>query len=141
MQMRKLYLRMAVALLGFAGLSAAAKAQSADQLVVKVPFEFVLAGTTLPAGTYRVRPVSDDPTSGIVFSSYENHAIAAVLPIDMQHVYTNDPKVTFKTAGGEHFLNRIQTEENAFDIPVSKAKLTEALARNNATSLGASGSH
>ena len=58
--MKKLCLPILVTLVGFAGLSVAAKAQVVDQIVVTIPFEFVVAGTTLPAGTYRVNRLSED---------------------------------------------------------------------------------
>jgi hypothetical protein len=62
--MKKLCLRIAVSLVGFAGLGITAKAQVVDQIVVTIPFEFVVAGKTLPAGTYRVNRVSDGLRDG-----------------------------------------------------------------------------
>jgi hypothetical protein len=60
--MKKLYFRIAVALVGIAALGVTTKAQAVDQLVVTVPFQFVVNGTTLPAGTSRVYRLSDsDP--------------------------------------------------------------------------------
>ena len=72
--MKKLCLRIAVALVSFAGLGITAKAQAADQIVVTIPFEFVVAGKTLPAGTYRVNRVSDDRWAGLILSSFENRS-------------------------------------------------------------------
>jgi hypothetical protein len=141
MKMRKLYLRIAMAVLGFAGLCVTANAQVVDQMVVTVPFEFVISGTTLPAGTYHIRRLTDDPSEGLVFSSYENHVIAAVVPTDVASASAVKPKLSFATAGDMHFLSKIQTANNVFDIPVSKAKFTQALARNNAPSFGSSGSN
>jgi hypothetical protein len=137
--MRRLFLRMAMAVLGFAGLSITPNAQAADQVVVTVPFEFVIVGTTLPAGTYYIHRLSDDPSKGLVFSNYENHVIAAVLPTDVMSASPENPKLSFETAGGVHFLNRIQTANNVFDFPVSKAKFSKALAGNNPTSFGTAG--
>jgi hypothetical protein len=44
--MKKLSLRIAVALVGLAGLGVAAKAWVPDQIVVTIPFEFVVDGTS-----------------------------------------------------------------------------------------------
>ena len=138
--MRK-YLRIAMVLFGFAGLSAAANAQIVDQIVVTVPFEFAINGTTLPAGIYHVHRMSDDPSNGLVFSSHENHVIAAVIPADVKSASAKNPKLSFETVGDVHFLNRIETANHVFAIPVSKEKVKEALARNNAVSFGSSGTN
>jgi len=136
--MKKLFLRIAMALVGVAGLGIATKGQVVDQIVVTVPFEFVVAGTTLPAGTYQVHRVSDDPSSGLVLSSYENHVITTVFPIDVESARVNKPEVTFETAGDEHLLSRIQTANNVFNIPVSKPANNGILANNGKTSSGSS---
>jgi len=127
--MRKLCLRIAVALVSFAGLGITAKAQVVDQVIVTIPFQFVVAGKTLPAGTYHVNRVSDDKWAGLIFSSFENRASAIVHPIEVESTYevesTPDGKahVGFETAGGEHFLSKIETGDNVFTIPVSRAAI------------------
>ena len=50
--MKKNYIRFVTAFLGLTALGAAARGQVSDQLVVNIPYEFVAAGKTLPAGTY-----------------------------------------------------------------------------------------
>ena len=76
--MKKLYLRILVALVSFAGLGITAKAQVVEQIVVTIPFEFVAAGKTLPAGTYTINRLSDDRFAGLVIRSFENRASAIV---------------------------------------------------------------
>jgi hypothetical protein len=124
-------LRIAVALVGFAGLGITAKAQVPDQIVVTIPFEFVVAGTTLPAGTYRVNRVSDDKWDGLIFSSFENRASVIVHPIAVETAPTDKTKVSFEKAGGEHFLSRIQTADNVFTIPVSPAAILLASGKSH----------
>jgi len=127
--MKKLCLRIAVALVSFAGLGITAKAQVVDQVVVTIPFQFVAAGKTLPAGTYRVNRVADDKWAGLTFSSFENRASAIVHPIEVESTSevesTPDGKahLGFETAGGEHFLSKIETADNVFTIPVSRAAI------------------
>jgi hypothetical protein len=140
--MKKFYLRIAVALVGLAGLGITTKAQAAvDQLVVTVPFEFVVGGTTLPAGTYRVHRLSDDnPSEGLVLSSYENRVITTVLPIDVESTHDNKPEAAFETAGDQHLLSRIQTADHVFNIPIAKSARTAILAHNAKSSFGSPGS-
>ena len=123
--MKKLSLRMAVALVGLVGLGITTKAQAVDQIVVTIPFEFVVAGKTLPAGTYRVNrlPGVGDRWAGLVFSSVKNRTGVIVHPIEVQEAPANKAQVSFETAGGEHFLSKIQTAENVFTIPVSRAAI------------------
>src|SRR6266853_1857813 len=105
--MKKLSLRIAVALVGFAGLGFTAKAQVPDQIVVTIPFEFVVAGKTLPAGKYRVNRVSsNDRWAGLILSSFENRADAIVLPSEVESAPDDKAHVSFETAGGGHFLSK-----------------------------------
>ena len=139
--MEKPYLRVAVALVGIAAIGITAKAQAVDELVVTVPFEFVVGGTTLPAGTYRVHRLSEDnPSGGLVLTSYENRVTTTVLPIDIENAHDNKPELTFKTAAGQHLLSRIQTADNIFNIPISKSTSTTVLANNAKPSFGSPGS-
>jgi hypothetical protein len=139
--MKKLYLRIAVALVGIAALSITTKAQAVDQIDVTVPFEFVVGGTTLPAGTYRVHRLSeDDPYRGLVLTSYENRVSTTVVPIDIENADDNKSELTFKTAAGQHLLSRIQTADNVFNIPISKSTNTAILANDAKSSFGSRGS-
>ena len=129
--MKKLCLRIAVALVSFAGLGITAKAQVVDQIVVTIPFEFVVAGKTLPAGTYRVNRVSDDRWAGLIFSSFENRASAIVLPNEVENAPAEKAHVSFETAGDEHFLSKIETADNVFSIPVSRAAILLASGKSH----------
>ena len=129
--MKKLSLRIAVALVGFAGLGITAKAQVADQIVVTIPFEFVVAGKTLPAGTYRVNRVADDKWDGLIFRSFENSTGAIVRPIAVESASADKATVSFERAGGEHFLSKIQTGDNVFTIPVSRAAIQLASGKSH----------
>jgi len=129
--MKKLCLRIVVALVGFAGLGITAKAQVPDQIIVTIPFEFVVAGKTLPAGTYRVNRVSDDKREGLIFSSVENRASAIVHPIEVESAPADKAQVSFEKAGEEHFLSKIETADNVFTIPVSRAAILLASGKSH----------
>jgi hypothetical protein len=138
--MKKLCLRAAVALIGFAGLGITAKAQVADQIVVTIPFEFVVAGKTLPAGTYRVNRVSDDKWDGLVFRSFETRAGVIVRPTEVQSASADQAKVSFEKAGDEHFLSKIQTGDNVFTIPVSREAILLASGKSHTNTASGSSS-
>ena len=128
--MRMRYLRILIALIGVAGLGMATKGQVIDQIVVNIPYEFVVAGKTLPAGTYRVNRVSGDNQETLVLSSFENGAGAIV---STQVENSSDPDkahVTFERVGGQHFLSKIETADHVFTIPVSRSEILEAAAKS-----------
>jgi homoserine dehydrogenase len=141
--MKKLYLRILVALVSFAGLGITAKAQVVEQIVVTIPFEFVAAGKTLPAGTYTINRLSDDRFAGLVIRSFENRASAIVLPAEVESAPADKAQVSFETAGDEHFLSKIKTADNVFVIPVSRAAILLASGKSHtgAASGSATGSN
>ena len=68
-------MRILIALIGVAGLGIAAKSRETDKIVVNIPYEFVVVGKTLPAGTYGVSrgPMYNAPTQ--TFLSLKKTAI------------------------------------------------------------------
>ena len=137
--MRKYYLRILIALIGVAGLGVAAKGQAVDQIVVNIPYEFVVAGKTLPAGTYRVNRVTGTHQKGLIISSFENRVSAIILPTAVENSYADKAEVSFEQVGGERFLSKIQTVDHLFTIPVSRSEILAAAARSQ-SGTSASGS-
>jgi hypothetical protein len=115
-----------LALIGVFGLAAATQAQTRSEIVVTLPFDFVASDTTLPAGKYTLRPVSDDPADGLFLTNYEHHAGVIVHPIETEVASSNKPNVGFQRVAGELFLNRIQTTDTIYNLPVSRAQILRA---------------
>ena len=129
--MRKLYMRILIALIGVAGLGVAAKGQAVDQIVVNVPYEFVVVGKTLPAGSYKVNRVSNSNVGVLVLTNIENRASAIVLATEVKSNDTDKASVSFEQVGEEHFINQIETAEHSFTISVSRSDILEAAARSH----------
>ena len=129
--MRKQYLRILIALIGAAGLAKAAKGQSVDQIVFKIPYEFVVAGKTLPAGSYRVNRVPNSIARLLVLSSFENHASAIVLATDVENIPADKAQISLEQVGGRYFLSKIETADHVFNILVSRSAIMEAAARSH----------
>jgi hypothetical protein len=137
--MRKQYLRILIALIGAAGLAKAAKGQSVDQIVVNIPYEFVVSSKTLPAGTYRVSREPNPDGRLLVFSSVENRTSAIVFATDVETIPADKGQISLERVEGRYFLSKIETADHVFNIPVSRSAIMEAAARSrNVTS--ASGS-
>ena len=139
--MRKQCLRILIALFSVAGSGMAARAQARDQIVVTIPFEFVVAGKTLPAGTYKVNRVTDSDPRTLILHSFENRTSAIVLPSEVEGGSADKVRVSFERAGGQYFLSKIATADNVFTIPVSRFAIMEAAAHNSASASGSSGSN
>jgi hypothetical protein len=116
--MKRLYLCLLLALVGFAALGITARAQTADFVVVTIPFQFVVDGQTLPAGTYRVKRLSDDKWQGLLMSSFENRVSVIVHPNDVEGAHANTSKLSF--TGDQHFLSQVKTGDNVFNIKVPR---------------------
>jgi len=141
--MKEQSLRILFALIAFAGLSAAINAQVPDQIVVNIPFAFVVEGKTLPAGTYKASRVSNDKWEGLVLSSVENRVGVIVRPTDVESAPADAATLTFESAGDQHFLRQIKTEDSVFSIKVPRqaALLASAPSHGGTTSGTANGSN
>ena len=129
--MRKQCVRILIALIGVAGLGMAARGQVLDQIQVNIPYEFVVAGKTLPAGTYRVSRLSDNDEETLVLSSVESRARVMVPSTTVESTQADKPEVSFEQVGGQHFLSKIETANHVFTIPVSRSEILEAAARSH----------
>jgi hypothetical protein len=76
-----------------------AKAESRHEIVVTLPFEFVVGGKTLPARTYRVSRLADDRFEGLILSSYENRISVFVHPVEIESASADKPHLSFERVG------------------------------------------
>src|SRR5260370_3540157 len=137
--MKRKYANILLTLICLLGLGVAAKAQTRGKIVVTLPFEFVVSGKALPAGTYTVSRFADDKSEGLILSSYENRTSVFVHPVEIENASADKPQVSFERVGEQHFLTRIQTSYDVYNIPVSRSAIMEAAERSHDTG-SASGS-
>lgn len=139
---KKSFLRILLVLVGFAGLTIPARAQAPDRILVKVPFSFVAAGQTFPAGEYKVIRLRDEEPRVLVLIDNENRNLVALLP-QSQEAAHGKAQFDFATVGDEHFLSRIQTAEHAYilSVPQTEPLLARAPSKGGAASSSASGSN
>ena len=120
--MKKHCVRILSAFFGLAALAITAKGQAVDQIVVNIPYEFVVAGKTLPAGTYRVSRASDNNKEALVIASFENRAASFVVSSEVvDNTGAARASVSFQQVGEQHRLSKIETAEHVFTIPVSES--------------------
>ena len=137
----KKYARILVAITFILGLGAAGNAETQPEIVVTVPFTFVVSGKTLPAGTYTVGRLSGERLSVQLLRSREHGVSVFVNPVDVKNASPDKLLVSFKQVGEQHFLSAIQTADAVYDFSVSRSVITEAAARShNSASVSSSGS-
>ena len=134
--MKRRFMRVLVAIIGVAALGVTAKAETVDYVVVTVPFQFVVNGQTLPAGTYRVKRLSDDRYQGLLISSFEKRVSVVVLPNEIESARSDTSKLTF--TGDQHFLSQVKTGDNVFNIKVSRQAALLASTPSNGRNISGS---
>ena len=135
--MKTTYARFLFAFFGLAALAAASRTQEVDQLRVNIPHEFVVAGKTLPAGTYRVNRLNDRDLTELEITSVENRAGALLLSSEVRSTRPDKPEdkpaLTFQHVGDQYFLSKIETADHIFTIPVSAKPATVIAMKNQTT--------
>jgi hypothetical protein len=89
----KKYAKILVAVTFLLGLGVAAKAETRPEITAKFPFQFVVGGKTLPAGTYKVSRLGDDPFSVLMLTNDNSTASVFVLPLSIAEPSSDKPKV------------------------------------------------
>jgi hypothetical protein len=84
------------------GASQLASAQTADHVVVDVPFAFTAGERQFPAGRYSLRRVR--PDSSALFIRSEDGGESAVVLTSASAGGTRQPKLTFRQYGDQYFL-------------------------------------
>jgi hypothetical protein len=125
----KNYTRIIVAVTLLFGLSVAAKAESETGIVVTLPFQFVVKGKILPAGTYTAKQLSNDRFV-LRLSNRANGTSVFVLPNEVENASAFMPRVSFQRVGEHYFLSAIQTADDVYNIPISRSALMEAAAKS-----------
>jgi hypothetical protein len=133
--MNRSYLTAILTLTCLFGLGISARAQDIDGVRVKVPFEFVAGGATLPAGTYTVGRMSLESYSSLTIIGYGYNAV--VLPIAIDGPRAGQPKLSFEHVGDKYFLSKADTPGGIYTFALPQAMVALAQRKDQgATSSG-----
>jgi hypothetical protein len=141
-EMMKKYVHILAALVCLLGLGATTKADNRTGIVVTLPFQFVVSGKTLPAGTYGIRQILDNKSTGLILSNGEDGTSVFLHPFEIESISADKPQVSFERVGEQRFLSKIQTSNDVYNIPVSRSVIVKAAkrSRDNRSASGSSGS-
>lgn len=113
------------------GASQFASAQTAEQVVVNVPFAFTAGGRQLPAGRYTVRRVKLDSEAVIVIRSEDGKASATVLT-NAARGEAGPAKLTFRQYGDTYFLAGVYAPGAVGGRELAESKHERSLRREQA---------
>jgi hypothetical protein len=114
-----------------------AHAQDTEGVRVSIPFEFVVGGTTLPAGTYTVGRLSVEAFSSIAILGSGHGAFA--LPIAVDGAPVKQPKLSFEHVGDKYFLSEAKTPGGVYTFAVPTAIVTLAQKNDHSTTSSSGG--
>jgi hypothetical protein len=132
--MRKQTLR-AIAMLSFLLLLAVlpTHAQSTNNIVVTVPFDFKIADKTLPAGEYIVRRSTQNTDEGLLIRRTDSRAGAYVLTTSIQAGETRkDSELVFHRYENQYFLSQVWTSGRSYGRELFKSGQERSLERQMA---------
>ena len=120
------------------GLGISAHAQDASGVVVKVPFEFVAGGKTLPAGTYSIGRLSPAIHPALVINGKDTKTFAVVLPSVPDGDSAGHVELSFERVGDKVFLSKVVTPAGVYTIltPRAVTKLAQMNDHGPASSSG-----
>ena len=109
--MKKLFSLMAIGSLVALSLAATAHAQLPGVPVrATIPFDFIVRGKVLPAGSYEIERVTEEP-SGLLLRNVNNkheHIVFETEPVEGRRI-SNHNVLVFNHYGDEYFLSEVVT--------------------------------
>lgn len=127
-------------ILGFFGVAAKAKAQTHREVIANIPYEFVAAGRTLPAGAYTVTRLSDNGLAGLSIANYEARSGVLVLVNQFENRPAGDTKISFERVGDKYYLSSIETSDGLYTLPLPRSAVLMAQSAHT-DGVAASGTH
>jgi len=137
--MTKHYTNILLTLVLLGGLGVSALGQQLE-VIVTVPFSFVAAGRTLPAGKYTVSRLSEDGLGQLSIASYEKGVGVLVLANHFDRHSINNSKVTFEQVGDMHYLHTIASTDGVYTIDLPR-QINLVAETNQYDEMSASGSN
>jgi hypothetical protein len=118
-----------ILVVGMLAFCTVAKAEGRGAIKLSVPFAFIVDGETLPPGTYTLSRLGDDKLEGLILRNETTRASVFLHPAEVADASSDKPEVSFERVGEAHFLKRIRTSHDVYDIPAERPSVLEDLAR------------
>ncbi len=110
-----------------AGVSYASAGEA--RVVAKVPFDFIVGDTKLPAGTYSVSTVEDAPDVVKIESMDGKRKVVALTQATSSNEEVDQPMLVFDKFDGQYFLKRIVADDSdQQEIELTPSKMEQEIA-------------
>lgn len=109
-------------------------AQSMYLIRVDVPFAFSANNETLPAGTYIIKPVTDNRITWRIESANQKPSALLMAKVLSGSERSGDMRLTFRRYGNRNFLAGFTTTSYQVELPTSNSE--KNLRRSSETSPG-----
>ena len=126
----KQYARILTTLTFLIGCGVAANAEMQNDVIVSLPFDFVVSRTTLPAGSYTVSHSTGSDSGLLKLTNRHNGTAVFVLPKVSESASFDNPHMSFQQVGEVRFLSEIRTPSGTYYIPVSHSRIKETVAKS-----------
>ena len=94
------------------GRPSVARAEGEGLVTAKIPFDFIVGDTLLPAGNYMISETSSGPTVLMVESTDGTRvSLVSTIPTISTDGSVAQPDVQFEKLGKEHFLSRVDLHD------------------------------
>jgi hypothetical protein len=118
--LRKDHMKYLISLLLILGSWASASADSRHTVVATVPFDFVVGGQTLPAGTYCISQIFSDGTSLLSVQRTDGRADGYIFRVVTDpgsgHADHVEPRMLFEHTGSTYFLTTIISDDRSYNF-------------------------
>lgn len=132
--MKRQYLNVLFTVICVLGLGLGARAQDEDTIVAKVPYDFVVGGRVLPAGTYRVSRVDSAGLRELIVRSSDTGEGVFVIPTVFAYAPGERAKLSRRPIGGKYFLTAIQTLNGVYTMALPRSAIELAQMEQQGTS-------
>ena len=96
------------------GTTLVSAAEIADRVQVNVPFAFVLAGKSFPAGRYMIK----ETDAGVILVQGDGGAAIALTVPGEKLKTAHRPALAFTTSNGREYLVGVQSENTTREVPL-----------------------
>lgn len=109
-------------------------AQTSQELVANIPFSFTVCREQLPAGKYKVRPVTSANPRIVLIATAGNRPIEMICTHDVQSKKpATTGKLIFNRYGNQYFLSELWLQGETTGRQLGKTEAEEALFRASET--------
>ena len=105
-------------------------AQTSEELVANIPFSFTVCQEQLPAGKYKIRPVTSANPRVVLIATENNRPVEMICTHDVQGKKpATSGKLIFNRYGDQYFLSELWVQGETTGRQLAKTEQEETLFR------------